>query len=136
MSPVVRLPGVLGRIGKKQLELASLRVGSALAYGTTTGLIVLYAFEWKDVLQYVPYYNGNLSLPTNSALGRFGPPPSVTTGKNDPPIGSKHLRAIVHLFVKLGFLNNLGIRAMNKSDEEGIEEQVFIDMVPTQIAVW
>ena len=75
MSPVVRLPGVLGRIGKKQLELASLRsvesvfnkyylrfvvgrVGSALAYGTTTGLIVLYAFEWKDVLQYVPYYNG------------------------------------------------------------------------------
>ncbi|KAJ3641135.1 hypothetical protein Zmor_027653 [Zophobas morio] len=41
----------------------------------------------------------SLSLPTNSALGRFGPPPSVTTGKNDPPIGSKHLRVIVQVVV-------------------------------------
>ncbi|KAG5873229.1 hypothetical protein JTB14_009048 [Gonioctena quinquepunctata] len=52
------LPGPLKMFGKKHLEIASQWIGSALVFGATAGVAVVYATDWRVIVDYVPYYNG------------------------------------------------------------------------------
>jgi len=52
------MPGILKRFGKKHVEIATQWVGSGMAYGTTAGVAIVYATDWKLLLQYLPFYNG------------------------------------------------------------------------------
>ncbi|KAF7270738.1 cytochrome b-c1 complex subunit 10-like [Rhynchophorus ferrugineus] len=64
-GPVVnaarRLPGPLGAIGKKHVEILSQWLGTAGAYGATAGVLVCYLTDWRVVVDYIPFYNGKFS---------------------------------------------------------------------------
>ncbi|CAD6208602.1 GSCOCG00010582001-RA-CDS [Cotesia congregata] len=46
------------KIGKRHLELATKWIPSATIYGAFSSSALLYFTDWKAVLQYMPFYNG------------------------------------------------------------------------------
>lgn len=46
------------KIGDKQKEILMYYRGSALKYSMAAGILLVYATDWKAVLQYFPYING------------------------------------------------------------------------------
>jgi ubiquinol-cytochrome c reductase subunit 10 len=49
---------ILGRIGKRHIELATYWAPSLATFGAAGSLGFLYFTDWKTVLQYVPFYSG------------------------------------------------------------------------------
>lgn len=49
---------LLGRIGKRHIELATYWAPSLATFGAAGSLGFLYFTDWKTVLQYVPFYSG------------------------------------------------------------------------------
>ncbi|KAK2582635.1 hypothetical protein KPH14_004917 [Odynerus spinipes] len=45
-------------LSKRHLELASRWTPSAITYGVTAGLGLLYFTDWKAVVRYIPFYGG------------------------------------------------------------------------------
>lgn len=37
------------------------RVGPAVCYGASAGILVTYVTDWKLILQFLPYYNGKFA---------------------------------------------------------------------------
>lgn len=51
------------KIGPKQIESLKTFIPSMICYTIATGLCTAYLCEWKDVLQYLPYYRGKYKEP-------------------------------------------------------------------------
>lgn len=49
---------MLGRIGKKQVEIAASYMSSALGFGTAGFVAMLYFTDWKVFVTHIPYYGG------------------------------------------------------------------------------
>ncbi|XP_044748619.1 cytochrome b-c1 complex subunit 10 [Coccinella septempunctata] len=45
------------KVGEKQKEILYHYKGSAFKFGTAACILIIYATDWKAVLQYVPYIN-------------------------------------------------------------------------------
>lgn len=54
----LKSPKFLRNIGPKQIEIFKRFIPSKLAYTFAFVLYATYLCEWRDVLQYLPYYNG------------------------------------------------------------------------------
>ncbi|KAG7201600.1 hypothetical protein KM043_004341 [Ampulex compressa] len=46
------------RVGKAHVEIASRWIPSAMTYGATAGLALLYFTDWKVFVRYIPFYGG------------------------------------------------------------------------------
>lgn len=49
-------PNFFKRIGPRQIEVFSAFIPSMIVYTIAAALCTVYVCEWRDVLQYVPYY--------------------------------------------------------------------------------
>jgi len=55
------MPGLFRRFGKRHVEIMTQWLGPAATYGATAGIAVVYATDWKLILQFVPFYNGKFA---------------------------------------------------------------------------
>ncbi|XP_078047752.1 ubiquinol-cytochrome c reductase 6.4 kDa subunit [Augochlora pura] len=46
------------RLGRKHVEIATRWLPSAMLYGGTAGLAVVYFTDWRVIATYIPYYGG------------------------------------------------------------------------------
>lgn len=73
-EPLVEFPHFLRVIGPKQIRIAMFYIPSAICYTISSLILATYTCEWKDVLQYMPYYNG-----------KYQPKETETEKKSDGP---------------------------------------------------
>ncbi|XP_076636397.1 ubiquinol-cytochrome c reductase 6.4 kDa subunit [Colletes latitarsis] len=46
------------RLGKKHLEIATRWLPSAVVYGGSAGMALVYFTDWRVIAEYIPFYNG------------------------------------------------------------------------------
>lgn len=49
---------MLGRFGRKQVEVAASFIPSALGFGGTAFVGLLYFTDWRVFVSYIPFYSG------------------------------------------------------------------------------